>query len=554
MNIIDTQTVEATEDEAQTPAETPSIEAHSPEAVPEPDAPDERPEREDEPQGDDEPTEDDTADAEAEAEADALDGIAVVQVNPNEVRVETNVRTRVVLGAAFVRTIKRHGVLLPVLGYFDEHGTIVIRDGQRRILGAIQAERPTVPAYLVPHRDENRLRIIQQMLANAHRESLTDSEEAAALHELTLEGLTPTMIAKELAVKPARVKAAVAVAQSEAATKAVARYEVTFDQALVLAEFEDDAEASKSLRRAAEHGEGDFAHEAQRQRDRKAERQEVEAIVADYTGRGYQQIAWPSYDDKDTVPFGELTFVDGTALTEDNYLGGNGHRFAVRNSWRGVDVGHFVTEWRKWGLKRRKADGTANTPWTDEQKAERRTLIANNKAWASAEVVRREWLARFLSRKTAPKNALAFLADTLIRNGGYLNKALSEHHPLAGELLGVAKREWGKPDPLAVLIEQNPTRTTTVLLAIAIAAHEAATSKSTWRYHDRDDVAYFTALSEWGYRLSDVEGIVLGIEPEAEPEAEPEDVEPTPEPVAPDTDEAQDAEPVEDDTELADAA
>lgn len=539
MNTIDTQTVEAVEDEAQTPAPTRSIEADTPEAVPEPDAPDERPEVEDEPEDD------------ADAEADALDGIAVVQVNPNEVRVETNVRTRVVLGAAFVRTIKRHGVLLPVLGYFDENGTIVIRDGQRRILAAIQAERPTVPAYLVPYRDENRLRIIQQMLANAHRESLTEAEEAAALHELTLEGLTPTMIAKELAVKPARVKAAVAVAQNEAATKAVAKYEVTFDQALVLAEFEDDAEASKSLRRAAERGEGDFAHEAQRQRDRKAERQEVEAIVADYTGRGFRQIAWPDRDDKDTLPFSDLTLVDGTALTEDNYLGLNGYRFAVRSTyWDGVQVGHFVTDWRKWGLKKRKADGTANTPWTDEQKSERRTLIANNKAWASAEVVRREWLVRFLSRKTAPKNALAFLADTLIRNGGYLSKALSERHPLAGELLGAAKREWGKPDPLAVLIEQNPTRTTTVLLAIAIAAHEAATSKSTWRYPGRDDVAYFTALSEWGYRLSDVEGIVLGIEPEAEPE----DVEQTPEPVAPDADEAEDAEPVEDEAELADAA
>lgn len=504
MSNIDTQAVEAVEDEALTPM--PSIEAEAPEVVPEPDAPDERPEVEDEP-GDD---------ADAEAEADALDGIVVVQVNPNEVRVERNVRTRVVLGAAFVRTIQRHGVLLPVLGYYDEDGGIVIRDGQRRILGAIEAGRTHVPAYLVPHRDENRLRIIQQMLANAHRESLTEAEEAAALHELTLDGLTPTMIAKELAVKPARVKAAVAVAQNEAAVKAVAKYEVTFDQALVLAEFEDDPEASKALRRAAQYGEGDFAHEAQRQRDRKAEREEVEAIVADFTERGFRQIAWPSHDDKDTRPFSDLTLVDGTALTEDNYLGGNGYRFAVRQSWRGVEVGHFVTDWRKWALKKRKADGTANTPWTDEQKQERRTLIANNKAWASAEVVRREWLARFLSRKAAPKNALAFVADTIIGNGGYLGSALTNHHPLAAELLGAGEFQWGKPDRLAVLVEQNPTRTVTVLLAIAIAAHESATSKNTWRTPSRDAVAYFTALSEWGYRLSEVENIVLGIEPEAQ--------------------------------------
>lgn len=551
MNTIDTQAIEAVEAEATVAPTEPSTEADAPDTPPSTDAPDERTEPEDEPDGDAEPDENEPEDdADAEAEADALDGIAVVQVNPNEVRIEANVRTRVVLGAAFVRTIKRHGVLLPVLGYFDEDGAIVIRDGQRRILGAIQAERATVPAYLVPHRDENRLRIIQQMLANAHRESLTESEEVAAIHELTLEGLTPTMIAQELAVKPARVKAAVAVAQNEAASKAVAKYEVTFEQALVLAEFEDDPDATRTLRQYAEAGSGQFAHEAQRQRDRKAARQEAEAIVADYTGRGLKQIAWPSYDDKATLPFRDLTLADGTAVTEDNYIGLNGYRFALRESWRGVEVGHFVTDWKKWGLKKRKSDGSANTPWTDEQKQERRTLIANNKAWGSAEVVRREWLATFLSRKTAPKNALAFVADTLIRNGGSLSKALSEHHPLAGELLGTAKREWGKPDPLAVLIEQNPTRTVTVLLAIALAAHEAATSKSTWRFPDQDDVAYFTALSGWGYTLSDVEGIVLGIVPEAEPEDEAEA-----EPVEPDEDEdaeAEDAEPDEDD--LADAA
>ena len=38
---------------------------------------------------------------------------------------------------------------------------------------------------------------------------------------------------------------------------------------------------------------------------------------------------------------------------------------------------------------------------------ERRRVIANNKAWASAEVVRREWLRQFLTRKTAPQGAEA---------------------------------------------------------------------------------------------------------------------------------------------------
>ena len=470
--------------------------------------------------------------------ADALDGIAVVQVDPATVKIEANVRTQVALDAAFVRTIKRHGVLIPVLAYQEDDGTIVVRDGQRRVLAAVQAGRTTIPAYLVPARDEARLRIIQQMIANEQRSGLTETEEAAALHQLTLEGLTPTMIAKELAVKPARVKAAVAVAANEAAKAAVAKFEVTFEQALVIAEFEGDADAVKALRRAAEYGDGDFAHEAQRQRDRKDAKAEAEATVKRLTEQGYRQIAWPSYDDKDTRPFADLTKADGTAITEDNYLGGDGHRFAVRESWRGIEVGHFVTDWKKWGLKKRKADGTANTPWTDEQKAERKELIANNKAWESAEKVRRAWLTTFLSRKTLPKDALAFAARTAATGGGQFSKEVTDRHRLARTLLGIGDFSWGGPDSLVALIEHQPGRVGHVLTALALAAHEAATGKHTWHNPSRDARAYFTALAAWGYTLSDVEQIVLSenaatltadldpLSPDTDEDAEPQEAEP----------------------------
>ena len=476
--------------------------------------------------------EDTEGDADAD-QADVLDGIAVVQVDPATVKIEANVRTQVTLDPAFVRTIKRHGILIPVLAYQEDDGTVVVRDGQRRVLAAVQSGRGTIPAYLVPVKDEARLRIIQQMIANEQRAGLTDNEEAAALHQLTLEGLTPTMIAKELAVKPARVKAAVAVAANEAAKAAVAKFEVTFEQALVLAEFEGDADVQKDLRRAAARGEGDFAHEAQRQRDRKEAREQVAALIADLKAQGYHQIAWPSYDDKDTRPFDDLTKADGTALTEQNYLGGDGHRFAVRESGRGVEVGHFVTDWKKWGLKKRKANGDPALAWTEEQKAERKELIANNKAWDSAEKVRRAWLTTFLSRKTLPKDALAFTARTAATNGGQFSKEVTDRHRLARTLLGIGEFSYSGPDSLIALIEHQPGRVGHVLTALALAAHEAATGKHTWRNPSPDARAYFTALAAWGYSLSDVEQIVLGVKavtPSAsldpDEDAEPQEAEP----------------------------
>ena len=41
---------------------------------------------------------------------------------------------------------------------------------------------------------------------------------------------------------------------------------------------------------------------------------------------------------------------------------------------------------------------------SEEQKTERRVVIARNKAWKFAQVVRRDWLRTFAARKTAPKD------------------------------------------------------------------------------------------------------------------------------------------------------
>lgn len=483
----------------------------------------------------------------AEQAKQSAQAVRLQFVDAREVIVDANVRKNTKISKAFVASIKQYGVIVPVLAHPADDGRVTIEDGQRRILAAIDAERYEVPAYVVPENDTEALRIVRQLIANEHRAELDEAERLAAWKQLELDGMSATAIAKAVGEKPQRIKAGLAVAANEAATKEVARYEVTFDQALVIAEFQDDLKAVKHLRDTALRNPSQFDHAAQRLRDEREEAQAAADLIATYTERGYKQIDWPSYDDKNTLPFDALTTKDGEAITEDNYLGGNGYRFAVRRTWRGVEFGHFVTDWRKWGLKKRKADGTANTPWTEEQKAERRTLIANNKAWASAEKVRRAWLATFLSRKTTPKDALAFVAATVIGNQGLFSKQVTERHPLAIELLGLPERQWGAPHPLAAVIEQNPTRTTATLLAVAVAAREAATDKSTWRAPDSEDVAYFTALKTWGYALSDVENIVLGITPEPEPaegesEEEPEVIEPE------ETADLSDAEPVEEES------
>ncbi|TXN29783.1 ParB/RepB/Spo0J family partition protein [Lacisediminihabitans profunda] len=441
--------------------------------------------------------------------------IRVQYVDPREVVIKANVRTDVNLTREFVASIKRHGVIVPVIGHPGEEGRVTVEEGQRRILGAIEAERFEVPAYIVPASDTEAIRIIRQLIANDQRAELTDGERAAAWKQLELDGLSVTAIARELSEKPKRVKAGLAVVDSEVATNAVAEHQLTLDQALVLIEFEDDPKLVKALQETARKNPDGFAHYAQRLRDQRDTERQIASLIEGFDKRGIRVIDWPSWDDKTVAAVEDLQDADGKLLTidgDDSYEGRPGHAVAVRESWRGVEFGHFVTDFKTHGLRKPSASGAPVGKWTDAEKAERRTLIANNKAWGSAEVVRREWLASFLSRRTLPKNALSFAARVLVENTGQVRSALDDHHGLALELFGY-EYKWGTTNPLVTLIEHNPAKTTTVLLAVAVAAMEGNTSKSTWRSPDADDVFYFTTLQGWGYTLSEVENLVLGITP-----------------------------------------
>lgn len=111
------------------------------------------------------------------------------------------------------------------------------------------------------------------------------------------------------------------------------------------------------------------------------------------------------------------------------------------------------------GWRDRSSGAGASGPMTEEEKAERKTLIANNKAWASAEIVRREWLAEFLSRKTMPKDAQQWVAVALTRHRQPIGHALGESNSLASTLLGVdASPSYWKPTAIEEYAAAHPAR------------------------------------------------------------------------------------------------
>lgn len=445
-----------------------------------------------------------TADTDAVAETVA----EVRQIDPHALVVEENIRSQVSIDRKFVASIRNHGVIVPILAHPDAEGNIVVRDGQRRTLAAREAGTATVPAYVVDAGDEKRIRIIEQYITNEHRDSLTDADRAEAWRQLALDGMSVTAISRQTGAKRDQVKAGLAVAGHDIAKQAVTKHDLTLCQALVLIEFEDDPDALASLRDTAKRNPDSFDHHAQRLLDEKATREEIAALRADYEAQGYTVVDWPGWDDNETVFLRDLTDADGQPLTEENYAGKPGHAVAIGERWGSVSVGHVVVDWKAHGLRKIGRTGTVTGgKMTEAEKAERRRVVANNKAWVSAEKVRRAWLARMLGRKRLPSDALAFAAVTLAVESHEVGKAVSDRHALACELLGTDYTP-GQHHPLAAMVAGTPTKAGHVIVAIALAALEADTSKNTWRNPDTTDRRYFDQLAGWGYTLSEVEALV----------------------------------------------
>ena len=140
---------------------------------------------------------------------------------------------------------------------------------------------------------------------------------------------------------------------------------------------------------AAESG----LHAAQRARDEKARAMTKANTEADLAGRGYTILDNdPGYYDTEYTRISELLTNDDQRVTLEHIENLEGRAAHVRVYADGdANVTYFVRDAKTAGFHSYGGSPSKSGPMTDEEKAERRTLIANNKAWASAEVVRREW-------------------------------------------------------------------------------------------------------------------------------------------------------------------
>jgi ParB family chromosome partitioning protein len=445
--------------------------------------------------------------------------VEFAHVDPSSLVIGANVRREADLTAEFVGSIKQHGVIQAIRVRRAEDGTLTVLEGQRRTLAAIEAGRSTIPAMIVTADVDEARRIIEQMAENDHRAHMRDAHRTEGFRQLSLEfGLSAAQIAKRTGTKKATVAATLQVAESQTAAAIQAKYDLTLDQAAALAEFDDDTETLKTLTAVAVKEPDRFAHEAQRARDARERAQQIAAAREDLAGRGVREVDAPTYDDKKVRALGNLRLSAeserGVDLTAEAHADCPGHAAYIAERWDGVAVGYVCTDWKKHGHVDRYDSGNSSQsgPMTDEQKAERREVIENNRAWRSAETVRREWLAEFAKRKTAPKGAAEYVARAIAADTHTLRSAAEKGHALACEWLGVrtGPGQTMAGTVLTQAIDQATAgRAQHIALVLALAARESATGTHTWRREgtERD---YLTALEAWGYTLSDVEQIARG--------------------------------------------
>ena len=423
---------------------------------------------------------------------------ATEMLDPTTLTVDSNVRKEAALTAEFVASIKEHGVLVPVVAHRAEDGTVHVQMGQRRTLAAVEAGLATIPVHVVATREEAD-RLATQVVENEMRRALTDSDRADAYHQMSLLGVSATVIARRTGAKKATVQTALAVKANESAAAALAQG-MTLEQSAVIAEFSDSPEDTAKLEKVAQENPGSFAHTAQRIRDERATAEQIATATIEAEAKGLK-ILEQSPDDyyyKGTAALlRALTTADGTALTDDY-----ADAVFIATGYSGVFTRLCVADWKARGL--RKDGKPAAGGMTEEEKAARRETIQNSKDADSAEVVRREFLIGLLSRKTAPKDAAAFIAHTLTHSDYIVSKG-SNHATLTATLLGMT----GGRAEVKKYLAKPTIKPELVTLAIMCTAYETSIIRTSWRHVDADHSYYLTQLAAWGYNLSDVEKLML---------------------------------------------
>lgn len=509
-------------------------------------------------------TVDDTVDGSGEAAAVTGGGsgedewYSVVWVPPGSLIIGPNARAEnATPDKDRVRDIKKRGVRAPILAY-RAGGDLVVTMGQIRTLAAIEAGVEEVPVWVQPPPvdDEKAAtvdRIIDQLGENDHRTAMTRGDVYEAHKQLSLMGLSATAIARRRSRPKRVIEDSLRVGDSELASKAGDKYDLTMEQLAVIAEFEGygDLETAKKLILTAVEHPNNFGVLAQRKRDDRAEaerlRQAEAALTEQLTAEGVT-----IFDESLPKWSGDARSLDrlrpspddepGTELTAEQHASCPGHGTWIVDDYNDNDDRVLVAEYgcsdfrahghaqihapagqAAYGTGTAASFDTVTSTSQDAHDAEsaaaverekariqRRWVIENNKNWDAAEKVRQTWLADFTRRSKAPKDARKWLALQKLAGPHELRKAMERGPKLAHRLLNLPEphgRETG--ELFDKITNASEAKATIYDLYLTLVAMEEGLQRDSWRHPMGTDSLYMAKLIELGYPAHDVERKVI---------------------------------------------
>jgi ParB family chromosome partitioning protein len=240
---------------------------------------------------------------------------------PNDLVIGDNVRDKADLDKEFLASLREHGVLVPITARSLDDGQPLVRNGQRRVLGAREVGLTTVPVYVLPANASDEAaeaieRIVEQIVSNDQKRDLTDAQRARGIQQILDAGLSATKVAKRLSVSRAVVKAASTAAASTTAMEALNSGQLSLVEAAAIAEFEDDGAALQRLVDAA--GSPRFDHTVAQLREERAAQQAYADAAATSPAQGYTVLdQCPHWRDTSRVGLRYLRTAAGAEATDE---------------------------------------------------------------------------------------------------------------------------------------------------------------------------------------------------------------------------------------------
>lgn len=474
--------------------------------------------------------------------------LQLITVDPADLIIDTNIRTVIDLDPLFFESIRDNGVRQPPTGWLDDEGTVHIETGQRRALAAVRASLPEIPVIVKPkaqaqdERESERQRIVDQLSENDHRAGLTDAEHVAAYQELTLIGLSADEIAKATKTNRDRVRSAVKLARSApTVTAEMASHPVTLDQAIVIAEFEEDEERRTELLQVAEENPHDLEITAERFRREIADANALAVEVEKLEKEGFKYIS-----EQDLDPLRD-DWDDGCVFIDDLYVSADEAREPTPEE--ALERGGLLVAirvWDRWNMENRcyekqyereywieqpgdhgyinpesvdwdTAETDAERIARESREAEAAVRAEKDTAWQDASAVRERWVVNeLLCNKKLPEHAMFWIAGYMISASGHSNNSWdgNERAQRVAKWLGIdytaPTRE--RTEFLEFAERRAGADGWRLALALVIANQEITFRRYidvSWVGAITRAATYLQQLEKWGYTLTSTEREVV---------------------------------------------